>query len=53
MMIDPHKLGGAMLAASPLLVNIGGEKWVWWLGVCMAVAGPFLMSLTLKPKRRN
>lgn len=48
MKLDPHKLGGAMLAASPLLVNIGGEKWVWWLGVAMAVAAPILMSLTLQ-----
>ncbi len=46
MKLDPQKLGGAMLAASPLLVNIGEARWCWWLGVGMAVAGPFLMSLT-------
>lgn len=45
MKIDTAKLGAGLLATSPLLLNLGGERWLWWLGVIMAVISPFLMSL--------
>ena len=45
MKLDLPKLGAGMLAASPLLVQLAGEKWCWWLGILMAAAAPFLMSV--------
>jgi hypothetical protein len=45
MLFDLPRLGAGLLAASPLLINLGGAQWAWWMGVIMAVAAPFLMSL--------
>jgi hypothetical protein len=42
--IDTTKLGAAMLAAGPLLVQFGGSKVTWYLGVLFAAIAPFMMS---------
>jgi len=45
MKFNPHKLGAGLLAVSPLLINIAGSQFAWWLGVICAVVAPFIMAV--------
>jgi len=42
---DFNRIGAALLAAGPLLLQFGGSKLTWWLGLGMVVAGPVLMGV--------
>ena len=43
--LDLNRVGAALLAAGPLLLQFGGSKISWWLGLGMVVAGPVLMGV--------
>ena len=47
--LDLHRLGAGLLAAGPLLIQLGGNKEAWWIGMVFTVLGPILMAL----KRTN
>lgn len=50
-------LGGGLLSAGPLLVQFGGARTAWWLGVTFTALGPLLLALSPpdkpKPRRRG
>lgn len=48
---DTVKLGGAMLAAGPVMMQLSSEKRVWWIAWAFTVLGPFLMSWRCNGKR--
>jgi len=52
MKLDFTKLGAGLMASSPLLMNMGSSKEVWWIGVGMAIVGPVLMSMTHNTKKK-
>jgi hypothetical protein len=58
MQINFKALGAGLLSAGPLLVQFGGEKAAWWLGVIFTALGPILLSFSppdepkRKPRRR-
>lgn len=45
MRLDLPKLGGAMMAVSPVLIQLSGSKAAWWVGLGFAIIGPFLLSI--------
>ena len=49
MKLNPHKLGAGLLATSPLLINLGGSRELWWVGVISACLAPFLMAIDSTP----
>lgn len=55
MKLNFKALGGGLLSAGPLLVQFGGARTAWWLGVTFTALGPILLSLSPpdKPKRRH
>ena len=46
MRLNWKALGAGMLSAGPLLVQFGGEKTTWYLGVLFTAIGPVLMAVT-------
>jgi len=47
---DTHKLGASFLAAGPILIQFGGNKQAWWIGLVLTVLGPLLMAFKTKVK---
>lgn len=48
MKFDPHSLGLYLLASGMPLMQFGGSKAAWWIGLAMMTAGPILASLRKK-----
>lgn len=48
MKLDFAKLGGALLAAGPVLMNAVSNKAVWWSGFLFTVIGPVLLAVKRK-----
>ena len=46
--LDAHRLGASMLAAGPVLIQLGGSKGAWWVGMAFTVLGPILMAVKAK-----
>ena len=44
-MFDPHRLGASLLAAGPVLMQLGGTKGTWWVGMVFTTLGPLLMAV--------
>jgi len=47
---DFAKLGGALLAAGPCLMQFVSDKRGWWIGLGFTVIGPFLLSVKRRVK---
>lgn len=43
--IEPKALGGGLLAAGPLLIQFGGSKATWWIGLVCSIVGPVLLAM--------
>jgi len=43
--LDVAKLGGSLLAAGPVLLQLGGSRLTWWIGLGFTVIGPVLMCV--------
>lgn len=48
MKFDLPKLGIALMGAGPGLMQLGGSKLTWWIGLAFSCAGPFLLACKRK-----
>lgn len=53
MNLDCRKLGAALMAAGPVLMQFSTAKWAWWIGLGFLISGPFLLAVKTKTKKEK